>query len=264
MELSIVIPVKDDVKIKECIKSIDEDVEIIVAMNDPSNEIINIVKELDVKSICILEANLSKAYNAGIEAASFDRVLLMDSDCTFERGTIKKLYEGSLCSKLSKGRVVFRNDTFGSKIVSKVREYTTSDFCNAFSPPLILNKIIIEDIGYYFNPLLKWEEDYDFNKRVFEKGIKIFWDKSAIVYHPPLSIKSDLKSAYNYGVGHGIGLKAGIFNDYYEGQDRKIRKRIIKEQYKILKRQKGFFPLIYYIFWKKAYKLGIRNSYSCK
>ena len=88
MELSIVIPVKDDIKITECINSIDEDVEIVVAMNDPSDEIIDIVKKLGVKSVHLPEANLSKAYNAGIEAATYDKVLLMDSDCIFEKGTL--------------------------------------------------------------------------------------------------------------------------------------------------------------------------------
>lgn len=259
MELSIVIPVKNDIRIKNCIQSIDEDVEVVVAMNDPSDDIVKLVKELGVKSTWIKEANLSKAYNAGIEAASFEWVLLMDSDCVFEKGTIKKLYKGSQKAKLSKGKVVFTYDSFQSKVVSKVREFTTSDFCNAFSPPLIINKNIIEDIGYYFNPLLKWEEDFDFNKRIFEKKIKIYWDKTAVIYHPPLTIRGDLTSAYNYGIGHGIGLNAGIFKDNTENE--KAKRAIRKQQYSVIRKNKGICAAIYYRFWQRAYRRGVKNTY---
>lgn len=257
MELSIVIPVKNDIKIKECIQSIDEEVEIVVAMNDPSIDVVKLVKGLEVKFVCIPEANLSKAYNAGIEIASYDRVLLMDSDCIFEKGTIRKLYKGSLKAKLSKGKVIFKYNSLITKVVSKVREFTTSDFCNAFSPPLIINKNIIEDIGYYFNPLLKWEEDYEFNQQIFQNKIKIYWDKTAVIYHPPLSIRRDLLSAYNYGIGHGIGIKAGIFIDQVE--NKKIKRKNQKMRRKQLRESKGICALLYYIFWQKTYNCGIKN-----
>lgn len=261
MELSIVIPVKDDIKITECINSIDEDVEVVVAMNDPSDEIIDIVNKLGVKSVHLPEANLSKAYNAGIEAATYDKVLLMDSDCVFEKGTIRKLFLGSRRAKLSKGRVVFTYDTIQSKIVSRVREFTTSDFCNAFSPPLILDKSVKEDIGYYFNPLLKWEEDYDFNKRVFENKVKIYWDRSAVIYHPPLSMKSDLRAAYNYGSGHGIGLNAGVFTDDSNRISKEQKKKNRKAQYKVIRKQKGICAFLYYVMWHKKYVKGVKKTY---
>lgn len=262
MELSIIIPVKDDIRIKNCIESIDEQVEVIVAMNSATKEVKAIVEELNVKAVSIPEANLSKAYNKGIEAATFDRVLLMDSDCIFQKGTIRKLYNGSLMAKLSKGKVVFTHNSFGSRVVSKVREFTTSDYCNAFSPPLILHKSIKEDIGYYFNPSLKWEEDFDFNRRVFENNVKIYWDKTAEIYHPPLSIIQDLRSAYNYGVGHGIGIKAGIFSNDVR-KPRNVRKAI-RSQCKVIRKKKGLLAQVYYFCWLKCYHYGEKKEISRK
>ncbi|CUO38364.1 glycosyltransferase family 2 protein [Clostridium disporicum] len=256
MELSIIIPVKDDIRIKQCVESIDEDVETIVVMNDPSDDVKKIVSNLNVKSICIDEANLSKAYNAGIEAAKYENIMLMDSDCIFEKDTIKKLYNGLGDSKLSKGLVEFKYNTFSSKVVAKVRQFTTTDFCNAFSPPLIFKKNIIEDIGYYFNPNLKWEEDFDFNNRVMEKRLKINWDKTAVIYHPPLSMKQDLKSAYNYGIGHGIGIRENIFNEITNTTK---KKQLRKLQFKYLRLKKGRAAELYYKLWLIVYKKGIKS-----
>lgn len=257
MDLSIIIPVKDDIRITQCVESIDEDVEVVIVMNEPSQEIIEIVSNMDyVTSVCIDEANLSKAYNAGIEAAKYENVMLMDSDCIFEKGTIRKLYDGMKDAKLSKGMVVFKRDSLESTIVAKVREFTTTDFCNAFSPPLIFKKSIIEDIGYYFNPNLKWEEDFDFNSRVMEKKLKIHWDRSAVIYHPALTFKQDLRSAYNYGTGHGIGIKNKVFP---ENKETEMKKKIRKFQYKYIRAKKGIGAQIYYWMWLKSYEKGVKS-----
>lgn len=256
MNLSVLIPVKDDIRIVNCINSIDEEVEVVVVMNDPSDEIVDIVSRLNVKSITIPEANLSKAYNVGIATATYDKILLMDSDCIFEKGTIKKLYNGSFNAKLSKGMVIFRYDSLQSKIVSRVRSFTTSDYCNAFSPPLIIDRSLESELGYFFNPALIWEEDFDFNKRVAERRIKIHWNKGAKIYHPPLSMKDDLRAAYNYGVGHGIGINEGIF----EEESNKERNKRLKNSYKLLRKEKGLLEFLYYIVWNKMYQKGIRAA----
>ncbi len=254
MDLTILIPVKDDIRIVDCINSIDEDVEVLVVMNDPSSEIVDIVNKLDVNSITLPEANLSKAYNAGIDAATYNKILLMDSDCVFEKGTIRKLYDGAKTTKLSKGRVVFTYDSFESKIVSKVRSFTTSDYCNAFSPPLIIDRSLKSELGYFFNPALIWEEDLDFNYRVAVNKIKIHWNKSAKIYHPPLRFKNDLRAAYNYGVGHGIGIK----NEIFLKEDKCSRRKRLRNSYKLIIKKKGVLECLYYILWNMKYQKGVK------
>lgn len=251
MELTILIPVKDDIRIEKCIKSIDEKVEILVVLNNPSIEVCEIVKNMDVRTVYLEEASLSKAYNLGIEHATYNHVLLMDSDCTFEPGTIKKLYEGCKNYNLCKGQVCFCYDGIISKTIARVREFTTSDFCNAFSPPLVLNKKIKNIMGYYFNPNLKWEEDYEFNQRVTENKIEINWIKEAKIYHPKLTLKRDLKSAFNYGTGHAAGIEKGIFLKHNKN------KKINQWQNIYIKKEKGRLALTYYKIWKLFYKIGI-------
>ncbi len=255
MDLTILIPVRNDVHIKECVESIDEKVDILVVLNNPTREVEDIVSKLDVKVAKIGEANLSKAYNYGIENAKYENVLLMDSDCTFQKGCIKKLYDGLNTAKLSKGKVVFKRNSKVSNVIAKVREFTTSDFCNAYSPPLAFKKKIVNDIGYYFDPNLRWEEDYDFNNRVIKAGLTINWIKDAEIYHPELTLFRDLRSAFNYGTGHYVGIKKGI---YKEKELTKIqRKKLISYQMKYIYMKKGYAALLYYKVWCKAYKFGM-------
>jgi len=253
--MSIIIPVKNDVRIVNCIKSVDADVEIVVVFNGATEEFKHIVDEFNVTVVELKEAGLSNAYNEGISKAKYGKILLMDSDCVFTKGCIKKLYVGLEKAKLSKGNVKFLKETYIRNIVAKTREFTTSDFCNAFSPPLAFNKDIEADIGYFFHPNLKWEEDWEFNLRVMKKGLKIYWDKTAIVYHPSLSIRSDLKSAFNYGIGHAQGTQMGVF-----GEEKELSFNVLisatKTQFLYLKEQKGILAAIYYEIWKIAYRYG--------
>lgn len=257
MDLSIVIPVKDDIRIKQCIDSIDENVEVVVVLNDPSKEVEEIVSEIgeNLNVVKIDEANLSKAYNYGILNAKYENIFLMDSDCIFSRGCIKKLYDGLSNSDLAKGKVVFKKNSKISNIIAKVREFTTSDFCNAYSPPLAFKKDIVNKIGYYFDPDLRWEEDYEFNLRVKKNKLSINWIQEAEIYHPELTLYRDLKSAYNYGTGHYIGIVKGIYKKNNLPYNVKRRMKKIQKEY-ILK-NKGRDALFYYNIWSLAYKAGI-------
>ena len=138
MDLTIIIPCSTDTKIKYCIQSIYEtcadDIEILVSLNKASKEIKEILKHFQKVKICeIKEANLSKAYNNGIKHACKNNILLMDSDCIFSKNTIKLLYNGLKYGKFSKGLVVFQSNSLMSKVISMVREYTTTDFVSLFS-----------------------------------------------------------------------------------------------------------------------------------
>lgn len=255
MDLSVIIPVKDDVLVEQCVKSIDEDVEIVVVLNGTNQKIKEIVSKLNVKILEIEEANLAKALNYGIITAKNDRVLLMDSDCIFEKGTIEKIYRGLDVAALSKGKVIFKSNGIISETIAKVRSFSTSDFCNAYKPPLAFNKNIIQKIGYYFDPKLIWEEDLDFNNRVISNKLKINWDQTAKIYHPKLKLINDLKAAYNYGTGHAYGIINGNFKKIQNVDEKKIK----LFQKRFLIETKGYLAYLYYILWQYFYKKGMRK-----
>jgi len=261
LDLTIIISCSTDTKIKYCIQSIYEtctdDFEIIVALNGANKDVKEILKDFQKVKICeIKEANLSKAYNNGIKHASRNNVLLMDSDCIFAKNTIKLLYNGLKYERLSKGLVVFKYNSLMSKIISKVREYTTTDFISVYSPPLAFSKDIKNLIGgYYFHEQILWSEDSEFNYRVQQAGVKIHYNPEAVIYHVPISIKQDIRSGFKYGRGKRISEALNLLpkTKYF---DISTHTKKFKKTYEVFHR-KGLLPALYYFFiWRPINRLG--------
>lgn len=264
MKISVVIPVKDDLRIKDCIDSIDESVEVVISMNRPSQKLRDLVKSL-VKSkekgisyknltftVCEIDyASIAGAYNNGIEHSKYDEILLMDSDCVFIKGCIRRLHNNLKGNLLSKGKVIFDSNSFDTNVVARAREYHTSREVNAYSPPLLFLKSIKKFIGgYYFHPALCWLEDSEFDSRVKENDLHIAYDEEAKVIHPPLTPRRDLRSAFWYGVGKRIGVMyeihqkpTGIAGSFY--------KYIIKAG-----GSEGLLTGLYLFLWKLVLFLG--------
>lgn len=261
MHLSIVIPVSNDLRLKKCIESIDENVEVIISLNKASKDIKKLIKnilnnqkyknKLEIRVCEIGEASIAKAYNNGVRHSSYDKILLMDSDCVFKKGTIRKLDDNLGSNLLSKGRVVFKRNSFITSIIARAREYHTSDQITAYSPPLLFRKRVKKYVGgYYFHPSLCWSEDSEFDMRVKKAGLKISYDPTAVVYHPALSIWSDLRSSFWYGVGRRIGVEVGA-RDKPVGVFGSFKKYVFKAS-----RNKGYFVGVYLFIWKMSTLFG--------
>lgn len=247
LPISIIIPCADDIRIKSCLESIDEKAETIVVLNGATNKVRKIVKGYKVKITEISERNLAKALNVGITKSKNKKVIFMDTDCKFEKGAIRKLYQGLNGYDVAKGKVIFESNSFVSKIIAKVREYSYYDTPKPYNPFLGINKQIKGRIaGYFFDDKIHWTEDADLNTRLIEAGIKVNYVFKAIVFHPPLSLKHDLRSAFRYGIGKRIRVetgKAGNIGTHFG----KITDVATK---------KGFWPAIYYFIWNISYLFG--------
>lgn len=264
MDISIVVPVSNDLRLKGCIDSIDENVELVISLNHPSNGIKDLItkildkknthnayKNIDIKVCEINYPSIAGAYNNGIEHAKYNKILLMDSDCTFSKGCIRKLNDNLGKNMLSKGKVIFQSNSKITKIVSKSREYHTSDKISAYSPPLLFDKKIKPFIGgYYFHPSLCWLEDSEFDNRVQKAGLNISYDPTATVFHPPLTPRKDLRSAFWYGVGKRIGVELGIHTKP-TGLIGSVKKYLISAS-----KSKGVATGIYLLIWKTTLLIG--------
>lgn len=267
MDMSIVIPVKDDIRIKECVKSIDEEVETVIVLNTPSDEVREYVESLDCTIEEIPENNLSRAYNVGIDASSSNNVLLMDSDCTFDPDTLRKLYGGLDKAPLSKGRVNFASSSLIGRVIALSREYHVSDIVNAYSPPLVFRKDIREAIGgHFFDEDLHWTEDHEFDQRVQRAGLKINYDPTATIQHGELTAKSDLRSAFRYGTGYFEGVKKGVTEPCFMYGGRKTipqsiaydlqRATALPVLFADVARKKGVLPAAFMSAWMVTFAAG--------
>jgi glycosyltransferase involved in cell wall biosynthesis len=205
-DLSIVIPCRDDVRIKDCLASIDEEVEIVISLNGSTPQVERIILEqaskrrLDI--VRLQTPNLAAALQAGSLAASSEAILYMDSDCQFLPGTIRRFRESLRRYEVVKGSIIFQSNSWLTAIIARSREHHTAERLTAYKPPLAVRCSIRERIGgYYFDERLHWREDSDLDCRIRQAGIPLYWDQDATISHPPLNIWQDLRSAHRYGVG---------------------------------------------------------------
>lgn len=251
LPLTIVIPCADDIRIKKCLSSIDEKVEILVVLNGATAQVKEIVKQFPTKIISIFERNLSKSHNIGIHGASYDKVILMDSDCIFESGAIRKIYHALGDRLIVSGYVVFEYNDYFSKLTALAREYSYYHPPKPYNPFIALNKKIKSKIGdKYFEEGIHWTEDADLHTRLDKANIQVKYVPEARVFHPPLTIFYDLRSAFRYGIGKRIRvekkLAKGIGSHF----------NLLPEISQI----KGFPTAFYFFFWNCFYSLGYYNQ----
>ncbi|WP_191567435.1 glycosyltransferase family 2 protein [Metabacillus idriensis] len=256
LNLSVVVPAYNDPRLEQCLKSIDEDVEVIVVLNGATEKVKKIAYSSKAVIAELKEPNLAKAYNYGIQIATHKNILIMDSDCIFRKGTILKLYNLLDEASLAKGRVMFSFSSRIGKIIARARHIHTSKK-NAYSPPLAFDKTILEKVGgYYFDEALAWTEDYDFDVRVKKAKLTLKYDDTARIIHPELSLMQDLKSSFNYGVGHSRGV---VFKKegYYAPQN---KLKSLYSSFKYVRGKYGILTGIYLLLWQLSFYNGYRKE----
>jgi glycosyltransferase involved in cell wall biosynthesis len=253
---SIIIPVKDDIKLVRCLESIDEDVEVVFALNDPSDEIRKIVKQCSLRHVTseIDEGNIGAAYNSGTRVANGRFLLFMDSDCIFRPGTIRLMARTVIDHPVVKGQCVFTAaQGWLSNVIRRAREFQTSDHVNAYSPPLIYDTEILPKIGgYHYSDFVHSQQDREFDFRLQLAGIPVHLEPEAIIYHAAQTGAADLRSGHKYGMGEAIGRELGIFvtpSPWWRlADDLRSIAQVLSA--------KGIAPAAYRMTWLAAYNLG--------
>lgn len=206
LELTVIICVADDIRIKDVLKTVDQNCEVVVVLNGATQQVKKIVKGFqdngvfELKIIEIPERNLSKARNYGIENASYDKVVFYDSDCIIVSGALLKFNEMLEKYLLVDGKVFFKKDTFSSKIISYTREMGLPGY--ALCPAMGVNKKIKPLIGnHFFDNDIHWCEDSELNNRAKKKNVEVGVINDITCVHDNLTFRQDLKSAFRYGYG---------------------------------------------------------------
>jgi hypothetical protein len=215
-DTSVVIALKDDLRVLDCMDSVDEDVEIVLALNGTPEAVrarVAVHPRRPVITSIRDAGNLGAAYNAGIDAASRRYILLMDSDCLFAPGTIRAMAARVHREGVVKGQVVYGTAPgVLSRIIARIREFDEGDYVSALSPPLLYDRALAGRIGgYHFDPLIHWCEDREFDFRLQMAGIPVAYEPSAVIHHDAQVGAQDLRSYWRYGIGEGIGQELGVF-----------------------------------------------------
>ncbi len=258
LDISVVIRCSNDPHVFKCIESIDENVEIIVSLTKN----LGIQKKLEKMGIkyCITPiGNLSITSNAGFKVASYNKVIITDSDTYFEKDCIRKLYNALdkyKCARVNL-ETLYSSSIRGSKIAGKGISYVFS-LPLAFTPGIAIRKDILPDVGgFLFNDPVAFAVDADLNYRIRRAQIPVKFPKEAYLYHLPASMKHGLKAAYRIGIGVRTSVERlhGMLGD----SKHKLRKSLkaVKPSalYRIL-RKEGFAFTLYQVIWDFFYYLG--------
>ena len=211
-ELTVVIPVRDDVRVGRCLASFDEArAHPLVVMNDPTQEVRELVEGTGCDSLTLPAAGGPAACEAGMQSARTAAVLFMDSDCVFHPGTLTSFVDAVGTADFVRGVTIFRHHTRLQRVVARSRVRHTNMPKMLFKVPLLVDRRVLPRIGgYLFDPRLVWTEDFDLTMRVRSSGATTRILRDGVVIHDALTPLRDLTSAYRYGQGHRGGVRLGL------------------------------------------------------
>lgn len=249
-EISVVVCVADDTRIKNLLDSIKVKCEVLVVLNGATDEVKEIVESYKNSIYFILttaeipERNLSKARNVGMKKAHYNNIVFYDSDCIMTKNALNYYNEAFKNYMLIDGRVKFKDDTFQSRIISFQRSMGLPGY--ALCPSIGIRKDIIKKIDYYFDEDIKWIEDSELNNRAKRENVEVGIINQLTCIHDNLTFRQDLKSAFRYGTGVKIAAKKGLHK-----KRPTANWNLIGPCFK-----KNFFSGIYCIIWNIIYCIG--------
>lgn len=259
MNLSIVIKCSDDERIWRCIQSVDAEVEIIASIT-PNRKIEDRLNRLKIKYAVVPKGNLALTANAGYALTTKEKVIIMDSDSYFERGTIQKINKALDSHPIVKPLIRFVNDgSIIGKLISKERDLANRTAPVAYVPGLGVRKDAINKVGgFIFNNYVRWAEDAELTWRIKKGGIPIFNLDGAVVFHDQITLFHELKSAFYTGAGKRLSVK---FADRIPDEDLiNVLKRWfdVNYIYKVTKStyKNGLGVFLFCSVWNILYALG--------
>jgi len=214
-DMAILIPVRSDPRILDCIESIDiKGVELVIALNDPTAEIRMICERLESATIVVVaEPGIGGALAAAVEATKRRYLVLTDSDCLFDRGALGHLADALVSgAEIARGDVIYdTGNSWTGRLIAEARRSNHDGRVNGYSPLLVIDRRVIPAIGgYLFSSGLPFREDRELDFRLQLAG-KVVVPTKASVRHAPQHGVVDLRSAFRYGRGERIGRRMGLF-----------------------------------------------------
>ena len=254
LKLSIIIRGGNDLKgLLRCIKSIDEQVEIIASVSNQA-KFIDILKKMGIVVVTHLYGNWSNAAETGIKVSSYNNLIIMDSDSVFNKKAIRFIYDALLAGNYAvQPQVEFlTNNSWISKILQKSRTFENRYEPKSYSPGLGLRKKeLIKNIGIngcIYNLEVKYGDDGNIDKRLKEKKMIVHVEPKAIIFHDTITLKHEIKTACQFGRGDYQGKLSPVVKSFFKNKD-------IKYLFDAYHRY-GLGTMVFLIIWRFIYTYG--------
>jgi glycosyltransferase involved in cell wall biosynthesis len=217
--ISVIIPVKNDEKnIRAAVESVlqqktREKFEVIVINNNSTDNTVKAISDLKIKILKEMKPSASAVRNRGIRNAKGSLLLFTDSDCVVSKDWMNTHIAAQKSNDVVLGRMLLHPD-YRKSITAKTLEYGLLpyfdfylmkrgyvDFWNLYTPNLSVKKKVFEKVGL-FDESFKYagSEDTEFGFRLRSKGVSIFYEPKAVVFHKhKKGFKSAMKRAIMAG-----------------------------------------------------------------
>ncbi|QXC60511.1 glycosyltransferase [Aquihabitans sp. G128] len=214
-DMAILVPVCSDLRIVECIASIDVDgPEVVIALNGATSAVKEACATIEgVKTVFVPRAGIGGALAAAVEATGRRYLVFTDSDCRFDPGALVHLAEALAGgASIARGEVLYDGGgTWSGRLIAEARTANHDGRVNGYSPLLGVDRCVVADVGgYLFSGNLPFREDREFDFRLQLAG-KVVLPTPATVRHAPQHGAADLRSAFRYGRGERLGRRMGLF-----------------------------------------------------
>lgn len=208
MGFSVVIPVRSDHLIHRAIASIPQEAEVVIGLSAPPDWFLEELKNRYEGKITLAicdRPGMANALNTGVKACSFERIIVLDSDCYFKSSDTVYAYLGSLeVAPFVRGVTFMERQGYWSKLSAKGTEEMNQRFKESprlFGPSIAFIKSAYLKYGGYDSQMLNGSCDHEFCLRIEQANERVVFSERAIIIHKSLSFESDIRSHLGYGFG---------------------------------------------------------------
>lgn|GEM_PF-6979314 len=205
-QISVVTPVRDDPRLVNALCSVPADVELVVAMTRPSERTRRVACRFEknrpnVKVCETNEVGMAAGVNLGVRAASHEKMVILDSDCTLTARTLE-VYAAALNeAEFVRGKTFVRRSGGWSRFAGLGQEELNLVFARCarlIGPSIAFRKSAFLGLGGY-DERSGASCDHEFVLRMEERGIRTHFAPEAVVWHQPITFKIDCCSHIGYG-----------------------------------------------------------------
>lgn len=208
IDVTIVIPVRDDPLLARAVASTPVDVEVIVAMTAPPPAAVDQARSLAKGRKLRIEITatpgMSAGVNLGTRLASNGKIVILDSDCALQPGSLEAYSAALEDHAFVRGVTLVERKGYWSRLAALGTERLNRVFRDSprlFGPSIAFRKEDFLALGGYDEAMVYGSCDHEFALRLERKGLEVGFCEGAILVHQPITFRIDTRSHLGYGRG---------------------------------------------------------------
>lgn len=208
LDVTIVIPVRNDPLLARAVASTPAEAELVIAMTAPPPEALALARGLGKGRNLRVEvtptAGMSAGVNLGSRLASHEKIVILDSDCVLQPGSLEAYSAALEDHAFVRGVTLVERAGYWSRMAALGTERLNRVFKDnprLFGPSIAFRRSAFLDLGGYDEAMVSGSCDHEFALRLERRGLGVFFCEGAVLIHQPITFRIDSRSHLGYGRG---------------------------------------------------------------